>query len=133
VKASRSSKWLHQFKSVSERIADVDPVIAGQIVLDDLNTGLAKTLDKLPKIVHKQGGMRLPGRTEVGFYSQMNFDGAVVEPGTTTFGKSRWLGFLGDIQEAAVEVPSLVFTTSRHRKLNMVDSHNRHSNIVLSA
>ena len=51
--------------------------------------------------------MRLPRGTKVGFYSQMNFDGAVFEPGTTAFGENRWLGLLGDIQETDVEVAAL--------------------------
>src|SRR5207249_1181191 len=103
-----SSEGLHEFKSVPERVAHVDPVIAGQLVVDDVDTGLTKTRYEPPKVVHEQGRMRLPRGTKVGFYSQMNFDGAVFEPGTTAFGENRWLGLLGDIQETDVEVPSLV-------------------------
>src|SRR5215471_10855112 len=62
-----------QFNPIVEWVRYVDAVILGEFMVEDFEACRTQPLNQIWQIVYQQRGMRLSGRTEIRFDSEMNF------------------------------------------------------------
>src|SRR5262249_11457541 len=75
---------------------------------------------------HQQSRVRLLGGSKLLVDAQMDLHRAALEPDAASLREVFGLWNLPETQQRRVEGPSVLFSTSRHGKLNMIDSDDRH-------
>ena len=131
---SHSLFALHELKAVSKWIRHVDtPVAWQQAIIDHFHTGRTKTPHQGSEIPNQERRVRLEGRAKLRIDSKVNPDIITLEPDAASF--RQWTGLLnlGNLQEPGVELASAGLPAARHRKLDVVDSHDLHRSPALWA
>jgi hypothetical protein len=82
---------LHQLDAVTERVCDVQPKVTLERVFNYLDVGLTQAFDQSRQSAHEESGMSLPGRSKVGFDSEMDLYRTPLEPRAAPFGQFRRL------------------------------------------
>lgn len=111
-----------QFNPIAERIGNVATAYSGnESVRLHFDSNRAESGGELVVIRATQSWMCFAGRTEIGFYSQMDLNRATLKPASAAF---RQLGRLGDLAHAeyvSIEASGCVLRSCWHRKLHVVD------------
>lgn len=114
---------LHQLDPVAERVVDIDAIEPLQrfVAAHDV-PGARERPHQLVKRLDHERGMRLGGGPEIGLDAEVDTHRLGLEPAAASLGEVRWLGHLGDTEEALVEVRGAFLAAWWHGQLHMVDT-----------
>jgi hypothetical protein len=97
-----------------------------QLVIDNFNTCLPKTLRQRLQTTNQQRRMRLSRCPKVWVHAEMNFQRTFLEPHATASSKGHRFLNLRYAKQSGVELASCLFLTSRHCELDVIDSYYPH-------
>ena len=118
---------LHEFQTISERIVDEDSLVTFEgRVIDDCQSSFSTAFNDRLQVTDQQTRMRLGCGMKVFVDTEMDLHTIGFEPAATPLGEVRRFGRLKKAKHVSIEPSGMLLPTSRHRKLNMVDTDNWH-------
>src|SRR5262249_4036339 len=120
-----------QFDAVAERIADIDTIIAVEIITWTGGKSSRRELClERRKVIDDERGMRLFCGVKIGLDAKVDSHRSQFEPATAACGEVSGLRNLRNAERALIEAPRCVFAAGRHRELHMIDCNDaRHGPI----
>ncbi len=122
---------LHQLEPVAERVVDVDAVVALErlVVAGHVPRGRERR-DERVEVVDDERRVGFASGTEVGVDAEVDLHRLGLEPAPAPYGEVRWLRQLRDAEQAVIERDCLGFATRRHRELDVIEPHHRHTSSI---
>jgi len=127
------SEGLEELDAIAEGVVNEDPCAAvDRAVFTERVARRSKLLRERAQPRHDQTGMRLTSGTELRIDAQMDLELPALEPTPTPLGKIRRLRHLRNAEDPLIEVACPGLTARGHRKLDMIDSGDRHRRGLLA-
>lgn len=115
-----------QFNAVSEYVLNVTAFDSWYLVVfADWNAGGSEFHDHAAIVGAGERRMRLLGRAEIFFNSEMNVDVAAFQPKSTTRSEFRRLENFFHSEQRAIELTSIVFMPLGHGELHVIQLYER--------